>query len=113
MKLYTVFDFQILQGGGGAVTVNASLANVTVIGFGKTLVAKNSVDPVTHDFHTELKLPRLRIDGKYEMFGKILVIPLQGRGNCWFDARKYTLFILIKSMISHFVLLITYVFKIF
>lgn len=70
------------------MTVNASLANVTVVGFGKTLVAKNTVDPVNHDFHTELKLPRLRIDGKYEMFGKILVIPLQGRGSCWFDASE-------------------------
>lgn len=75
--------------------MNASLTNVTVIGFGKTIVAKNSVDPVTHDFHTQLKLPRLRIDGNYELFGKILVIPLQGKGKCWFDASKLLLYIMI------------------
>lgn len=68
--------------------MNASLTNVTVIGFANAKIAKNSVDPDNHDFHTELKLPRLRIDGNYEMFGKILVIPLQGKGTCWFDASK-------------------------
>lgn len=70
------------------MTVNASLTNVTVTGFAKAAVVKNTVDPDQHDFHTELKLPRLRIDGNYEMFGKILVIPLQGKGTCWFDASK-------------------------
>lgn len=83
------FEFQILQGGNGPVTVNASLTNVTVIGFANAKIVKNSVDPKDYDFHTELKLPRLRIDGNYEMFGKILVIPLQGKGACWFDASKY------------------------
>lgn len=80
---------QILQGGGGPVTVNASLTNVTVTGFGKTEVLYNSVDPVTYDFVTKLRLERLRLEGLYNLFGRILVIPLRGRGNCWFDASEY------------------------
>ncbi|XP_044259736.1 uncharacterized protein LOC123008153 [Tribolium madens] len=83
-----VQKIKILQGGGGPVTVNASLTNVTVLGFGKTQVLYNSVDPVTYDFLTKLRLERLRIDGLYELLGRILVIPLRGKGNCWFDAKN-------------------------
>ncbi|XP_018562542.1 uncharacterized protein LOC108904454 isoform X2 [Anoplophora glabripennis] len=85
----------ILQGGGGPVTVNASLSNVTVLGFGNTKIVHNSVDPKTFDFYTKLHLPRLRIDGNYDLFGRILVIPLKGRGTCWFDAKD--LEIIVKS----------------
>lgn len=81
-------QFQILQGGGGPVTVNASLTNVTVLGFGNTKIVQNIVDPETYDFYTKLTLPRLRIDGDYELLGRILVIPLRGKGSCWFDASK-------------------------
>lgn len=71
--------------------MNASLTNVTVVGFGNTQVVYNSVDPVTYDFLTKLRLERLRIDGHYELLGRILVIPLRGKGNCWFDASTYKL----------------------
>ncbi|KAJ8927698.1 hypothetical protein NQ314_019806 [Rhamnusium bicolor] len=49
----------ILQGGGGPVTVNASLSNVTVLGFGHTNVVYNSVDPKTYDFYTKLHLSNI------------------------------------------------------
>ncbi|KAL1506459.1 hypothetical protein ABEB36_005822 [Hypothenemus hampei] len=78
---------KILQGGGGPVAVNASLTDVTVIGFGNTKIVMNFVDPETYDFYTKLHLPRMRIDGKYELLGRILVIPLRGKGSCWFDAK--------------------------
>jgi hypothetical protein len=84
-----LYFLKILQGGGGPVTVNASLTNVTVVGFGKMQVLYNSVDPVTYDFLTKLRLERLRIDGLYELLGRILVIPLRGKGSCWFDASEY------------------------
>lgn len=70
------------------MTVNASLGDVTVRGFGNTTILYNSVDPETFDFFTKLHLPRLRIDGQYELIGRILVIPLRGKGRCWFDASK-------------------------
>ncbi|KAG5881282.1 hypothetical protein JTB14_028661 [Gonioctena quinquepunctata] len=83
-----VSQLNILQGGGGPVTVNASLTNVTVLGFSNTTILHNSVDPETYDFYTKLVLPRLRIDGNYELLGRILVIPLRGKGTCWFDAKN-------------------------
>ncbi|KAK9881031.1 hypothetical protein WA026_014374 [Henosepilachna vigintioctopunctata] len=81
----------VLQGAGGPVTVNASLTNVTVRGFGKTEVQYNSVDPKTYDFLTKLHLDRLRLEGNYELLGRILVIPLRGKGNCWFDAKNISI----------------------
>lgn len=72
--------------------MNASLSDVTVRGFGNTTILYNSVDPETYDFFTKLHLPRLRIDGDYELLGRILVIPLRGKGNCWFDASKLLLY---------------------
>ncbi|CAG9822469.1 unnamed protein product [Phaedon cochleariae] len=82
---------KILQGGGGPVTVNASLSDVTILGFANTKILYNSVDPKTYDFYTKLFLPRLRIDGNYELLGRILVIPLRGKGVCWFDAQNLTI----------------------
>lgn len=81
--------FKILQG-GGPVSVNASLNNVTVVGFGNSQILSNIVDADNYDFYTKLRLPKLRIDGNYNLLGRILVIPLRGNGKCWFEARKYT-----------------------
>lgn len=97
------FLLQILQGGGGPVTVNASLSDVTVLGFGNTTILYNSVNPKTYDFFTKLHLPRLRIDGNYELIGRILVIPLRGKGICWFDASK-SVFISLLYLVLEFVL---------
>ncbi|XP_044758025.1 uncharacterized protein LOC123316115 [Coccinella septempunctata] len=84
-------EIKILQGGGGPVTVNASLTNVTVRGFGKTKILYNSVDPKTYDFLTKLHLDKLRMEGDYRLLGRILVIPLRGKGNCWFDAKNISI----------------------
>ncbi|XP_018332047.1 protein takeout [Agrilus planipennis] len=97
---------KILQG-DGPVNVNASLANVTVVGFGKTKVLENFVDAKTHDFYTRLHLPTLRIDGQYVLLGRILVIPIRGHGSCWFEASDLDIFVksdvdLIKKEDFHF-----------
>lgn len=85
---------KVLQG-GGPVSVNASLTNVTVLGFGASEILSNTVDPKNYDWVTKLRLPRLRIDGNYVLLGRILVIPLRGKGKCWFEAKD--LDILVKS----------------
>ncbi|KAF5298259.1 hypothetical protein FQR65_LT09770 [Abscondita terminalis] len=97
---------RILQG-EGPVSVNASLANVTVLGFGGSRILSNVVDPKTYDFHTKLVLPKLRIDGNYILLGRILLIPLRGRGKCWFEARDLNIYVksdvnLIKKDNHHF-----------
>lgn len=68
------------------MNVNASLTNVTVVGFGNSQILLNTVDPVKYDFYTKLRLPKIRIEGNYNLLGRILLIPLRGKGKCWFEA---------------------------
>lgn len=81
---------RILQG-DGPVNVNAALDNVTVTGFGKTEVLSSKVDSKTYDFYTKVRVPKIRIEGTYDLKGKILVIPLVGRGLCWFEPSDMTI----------------------
>ncbi|CAB3223218.1 unnamed protein product [Arctia plantaginis] len=82
---------RILQGDDGPVNVNAALDHVTVTGFGKTEVLSSRVDRKTYDFHTKIRIPKIRIEGTYELKGKILLIPLVGRGLCWFEPSNMTI----------------------
>lgn len=79
---------RILQG-DGPVSVNASLTKVVVTGFSKTQVLENQVSNKDFSWLTTIKLPKMRLEGNYHMMGRILVIPLNGRGKCWFEPSKY------------------------
>ncbi|KAL0881075.1 hypothetical protein ABMA27_002203 [Loxostege sticticalis] len=81
---------RILQG-EGPVNVNAALDDVTVTGFGKTEVLISQVDGKTYNFYTKVRVPKIRIEGTYDLKGKILLIPLVGRGNCWFEPTNMTI----------------------
>ncbi|GLV43637.1 uncharacterized protein CBL_07036 [Carabus blaptoides fortunei] len=75
---------EILQG-DGPVSVNATVRDINVHGFGNANVLFNSVHPSNFDFHTRMNFPLLRIEGTYEMEGRILVLPMKGKGKCWFE----------------------------
>lgn len=47
------------------------------------------VSPVDYSWETKLFLPKVRIEGNYHMKGRILVIPLNGHGKCWFEPSKF------------------------
>ncbi|KAG7306069.1 hypothetical protein JYU34_008650 [Plutella xylostella] len=81
---------RILQG-EGPVNVNAALDDVIVTGFGKTEVQLSQVDSKTYDFYTRVRVPKMRIEGTYDLKGKILLIPLVGRGQCWFEPTNMTI----------------------
>lgn len=81
---------RILQG-DGPVNVNAALDDVTVSGFGQTEVLMSQVDGKTYDFFTKLRVPKIRIEGTYDLKAKILLIPLVGRGLCWFEPTNMTI----------------------
>lgn len=81
---------RILQG-DGPVNVNAALDDVVITGFGKTEVLLSQVDGKTYDFYTRVRVPKLRIEGTYDLRGKILLIPLVGRGLCWFEPTNMTI----------------------
>lgn len=46
-------------------------------------------------------VPKIRIDGNYHMQGRILVIPLNGHGKCWFEPSKNVIFIKIANASIH------------
>lgn len=54
------------------------------------------VNPVDYSWETHLMVPKIRIDGNYHMQGRILVIPLNGHGKCWFEPSK-TVFLTIQN----------------
>ncbi|XP_023954809.2 uncharacterized protein LOC112058318 [Bicyclus anynana] len=83
-------QIRILQG-DGPVNVNAALDNVVVTGFGKTEVLLSQVDGRTYDFYTKVRVPKIRIEGTYDLRGKILLIPLVGSGLCWFEPSNMTI----------------------
>lgn len=78
---------RILQG-EGPVSVNASLKNVKVTGFSKVTLVENQVSPKDYSWITTVRLPIMRLEGNYHMMGRILVIPLNGHGKCWFEPSK-------------------------
>lgn len=79
--------------------MNASLTNVSITGFAGAQILQNKVNPRTYDFLTKVYMPKLRIDGKYSLLGRILVIPLRGQGSCWFDASEFFILILLDKWI--------------
>ena len=66
---------KILQG-EGAVSVNASLSKVKVLGFSRVKVIENQVSSKDYSWVTTVHLPKMRLEGNYHMMGRILVIPL-------------------------------------
>ncbi|XP_068086379.1 protein takeout [Anabrus simplex] len=80
-------ELRILQGGDGPVSVNASLANVTITGMGRGVVMSNSVDHDTFWFVTRIAVPLVRIQGYYILMGRALLLPITGSGDAWFEPR--------------------------
>lgn len=52
------------------------------------LCVQNRVSAEDYSWETQLFLPKIRIEGNYHMQGRILVIPLNGHGKCWFEPSK-------------------------
>ncbi|KAK7864822.1 hypothetical protein R5R35_012480 [Gryllus longicercus] len=64
-----------------ALRVNASLADIHVDGASDFRIQKLRVDPENLMVSGEVLLPLLRVKCKYAISGRLLTVPLQGRGN--------------------------------
>lgn len=72
-----LFDkLNVLQG-SGPVAVNASLANVKIVGMSGVELIENQVSAKDYSWITIVKFPKLRIDADYQMRGQILIIPIR------------------------------------
>lgn len=85
---FKIKKLNILNGGNGPVTLDASLSNVKVTGFANTVIKENKVSRKDYSWETHLFLPKMRVEGNYRMNGRILVIPLTGNGKCWLEPEK-------------------------
>jgi len=50
-----------------------------------------SVSKKDFSWQTKIFLPKMRLDGKYEMAGRILLIPLSGSGKIFIEIGNITL----------------------
>lgn len=56
-----------------------------------TLIYFRVDETKSYDFFTRIKIPHIRIEGIYNLRGKILLVPLLGRGKCWFEPSRWFL----------------------
>lgn len=66
---------QILQG-TGPVSLDARLTNLKIKGLSKGLIIDNKANVKDKIWTTVFQIPKLRVEGNYQMNGQILVIPL-------------------------------------
>ncbi|XP_070492161.1 protein takeout-like [Chironomus tepperi] len=74
----------IEQGGNASVAINLKFRNVDLIGLAKAEVYKVTgfkEDPDKNKLEIKFKVPLGTIQGPYQISGKILVLPIQGKGN--------------------------------
>lgn len=57
----------------------------------------SSVDPLTPKFNFHLNIPHLKIEGMFEVDGKVIMIPIKGNGEITADVCKIFIHILSKS----------------
>ncbi|KAJ3654885.1 hypothetical protein Zmor_014038 [Zophobas morio] len=79
---FYVPEVHIHQGGpNDSVSFNLTLKDVVITGFDSYEFEKFDFDPKTLQFDSELKMGALNFKAKYVVNGKVLTIPLDGKGN--------------------------------
>ncbi|KAH8286055.1 hypothetical protein KR054_001856 [Drosophila jambulina] len=81
---------RITQGNSNAINLKVELANVKIIGFGHTHVLESQVFKKDYSWKTTFTLPVMKLQGEYSLFGRILLIPLNGKGQVFLDAENMT-----------------------
>ncbi|KAI8123532.1 Protein takeout [Lucilia cuprina] len=81
---------KITQGNSQAINLKVELSNVKIIGFGHTNVLESAVSSKDFSWKTTFVLPVMKLQGDYSLFGRILLIPLNGRGEVFLDAENMT-----------------------
>jgi len=71
--------------GHGSIVIEALLTNTTVLHLAEFSRAEFKVQSKNRILTFDLEAPRVRVDGKYNLGGKILLFPIGGTGPYWFD----------------------------
>ena len=72
-----------MENGHGAVRVRALFSNITAYGPGNYTIGKVRVDLKTLRMDLHLAIPKIELQGKYEVAGQVLLFPIQSKGDFW------------------------------
>ncbi|XP_052835252.1 uncharacterized protein LOC128251987 [Drosophila gunungcola] len=92
-----VRDIVFKQDNNEVATIRANLTELVVKGFSKTQVKESRVSKKDFGWQTKIFLPKMRLDGKYEMAGRILLIPLSGSGKIFIEIDDLDILLLTKT----------------
>jgi len=79
-----VSKLEINQGNDSPVAITLSFRDLNVYGLSTATVTKVNgfeADPRTSKYELEAKVPKLTLRGKYKINGKVLILPITGKGN--------------------------------
>lgn len=76
----------------GPVNIDASLKNINITGMHEAVIKESKVSPTDYAFTTTLYIPKIRFEADYNMEGRILLVPVNGQGSCWFEPSKFNCF---------------------
>ncbi|KAM8704959.1 hypothetical protein ACLKA7_009420 [Drosophila subpalustris] len=65
--------------------ISANLTNLVIRGFGKMVIKESRVNKTDFSWADKIYLPHLRLDGNYKMYGRILLVPLDGGGSLFIE----------------------------
>ncbi|XP_055904953.1 protein takeout isoform X2 [Eupeodes corollae] len=88
---------KINQGNSQAINLKVELSNIKILGFGRTNVIESIVYPKDFSWKTTFMLPVMKLIGDYSLFGRILLIPLNGKGKVLLDAENMTVIMSSKT----------------
>lgn len=88
---------KINQGNSQAINLKVELSNIKIFGFGKTHVIESQVSKKDFSWKTTFTLPSMKLVGDYSLFGRILLIPLNGKGKVLLDAENMTVVMRTKT----------------
>ncbi|TDG44997.1 hypothetical protein AWZ03_008558 [Drosophila navojoa] len=73
------------QDNNEVATLSANLTDVVVKGFAKAIIKESRVSKKDFGWQTKVYLPKMRMDATYQMAGRILLIPLSGKGHIYIE----------------------------
>lgn len=78
-----------IENGQGPVRIRAFFTNITAIGPGNYSINKVRVNISSYRIDLHLSLPKIEVNGNYDINGNVLLFPIQSHGNFWALFGKY------------------------
>ncbi|XP_070156915.1 protein takeout [Polyergus mexicanus] len=72
-----------IENGQGPVRIRAFFTNITAIGPGNYSINKVRVNISSYRIDLHLSLPKIEVQGNYDINGNVLLFPIQSHGNFW------------------------------